>query len=176
MIITELGISGAYLVTPDLKYDDRGFFTELYNVNEFNFYKPDLVFKQYNLTYCRYEATLRGLHYQVAPFANAKFVRCESGSAFDVFIDLRKNSPTYKKYISVYLSGKLQNMVYIPEECAHGYLSLEKETRVCYLLSDVYNAQSECGIRFDDPAFNIKWPVKPVIISEKDKTHPNFKD
>lgn len=114
------------------------------------------------------------MHYQAPPFAEAKLVRCTKGKLYDVVIDLRPQSPSYKKWIGVELSESNRRMLYIPEGCAHGFLTLEKETEIFYQMSEFYNPESARGVRWNDNAFGIQWPEAVNIISERDRTYPDF--
>ena len=114
------------------------------------------------------------MHYQVAPYAETKLVRCTRGAIHDVVLDMRSDSPTFKAWVAVVLTAEKRNMVYIPEGCAHGFLTLEDETEVSYQMSESYKAESARGVRWDDPAFRIAWPSGVELISERDRTYPNF--
>jgi dTDP-4-dehydrorhamnose 3,5-epimerase len=114
------------------------------------------------------------MHYQDAPSAEAKLVRCTSGAIYDVVIDLRPQSPTFKRWVAVVLTSDKRNMIYVPEGCAHGFLSLEDKTEVFYQMSEFYNPESARGVRWDDPAFQIVWPEKVEVISERDRTYADF--
>jgi dTDP-4-dehydrorhamnose 3,5-epimerase len=114
------------------------------------------------------------MHYQAEPNAETKLVRCTSGSIYDVVLDLRPSSPTFKDWIGVVLTAEKRNMVYVPEGCAHGFVTLEDDTEVFYQMSEFYNAQSARGVRWDDPAFRIDWPLAAEVISERDRTYPDF--
>ena len=114
------------------------------------------------------------MHYQADPFQEAKLVRCTRGSLYDVALDLRHGSPTYKQWSAAVLTAASRNMFYIPEGCAHGFLTLEDETEVLYQMSEFYQPEAARGIRWDDPAFQIAWPAAISVISERDRTYPNF--
>ena len=116
------------------------------------------------------------MHYQLASHQEAKLVRCIRGAVYDVIIDLRPDSPTYKQWVGVELSGDLRNMLYVPENFAHGYQSLEDDTEVFYQVSQFYAPEFEAGVRYDDPAFGIKWPMEARVISARDRSWPNFFD
>ena len=117
---------------------------------------------------------MRGLHWQAAPFPESKLVRCTQGSIYDVVLDLRENSLTYKKWAAVVLSASKRNMAYVPEGCGHGFLTLQNETEVFYQISEFYTPQLARGVRWDDPAFQIVWPLPIHVISERDHTYPDF--
>jgi len=117
---------------------------------------------------------MRGMHYQEPPYEEVKLVRCTKGKIFDVIIDLRKNSTTFKKWISVELSAENHKIIYVPEGFAHGFQTLEDNTEVFYQMSQFYNPDSARGVKWDDKAFNIKWPLKPTLLSEKDQSYEDF--
>ena len=115
------------------------------------------------------------MHYQSAPFAETKLVRCTNGAIYDVVIDLRPQSQTFKSWTSAVLTAENRNMLYVPEGCGHGFLTLEAGSEVFYQMSEVYNADSARGVRWNDPAFQITWPAEVEVISERDRTYPDFK-
>ena len=117
---------------------------------------------------------MRGMHYQVAPHAESKLVRCTRGAVFDVVLDLRPQSPTFKDWISVILTAENRKTIYVPEGCAHGFLTLEEGTEVLYQMSVFQSPELARGVRFDDPAFRIAWPEKIEVISERDRNYPEF--
>jgi len=129
---------------------------------------------QANVSFNKLKGTLRGMHYQKAPHQEAKLVRCSRGSIYDVIIDLRKDSPTFMDWIGVELSQDNYKMLYIPEDFAHGFITLEDNTEVSYLMSEFYVPGSGATIRWNDSQFNIQWPFEPVVISEKDRLQTNF--
>lgn len=115
------------------------------------------------------------MHYQIAPYEEAKLVRCTQGAVYDVVLDLRPESPAFKSWVAVELTAESRNMIYVPEGCAHGFLTLKDESEVTYQMSEFYNAESARGVRWDDPAFQINWPAKVEVISERDRTYEDFK-
>lgn len=155
-------------------YDDRGFFARSWCRQEFECHGLNPSVVQCNVSFNAHKGTLRGMHYQDAPYGEAKLVRCTRGSIYDVVIDLRPQSPTFKNWIAVILSDEQRNMVYVPEGCAHGFLTLGDNTEVFYQMSEFYHPELSRGVRYDDPAFQIVWPEKIAVISERDRTHPNF--
>ncbi len=167
-------IPGLLLVTPRVYSDDRGFFKEIYKFSEFFAAGIQKPFVQANHSLSK-KNTLRGLHYQKKPFAQAKLVRVLRGEIFDVAVDIRRGSPFYGKYVSVSLSADRAKMFFIPEGFAHGFLTLSEEAEVEYLCSEVYSPQHEQGIMFNDPTLNISWPLKTPILSKKDSLYPAFK-
>ena len=176
MIFNETGLKNAFLIELEKKEDERGFFgrswdTKIFEENGLN---PKIV--QCNVSLSRKKGTLRGMHYQIAPFEEAKLIRCTKGKIYDVIIDLRKESSTFKKWASFELSSINHKMVYVPEGFAHGFQSLEDETEIFYQVSQFYNPEFERGIRWNDPAFNIKWPLEEKIISDKDNSWESFQE
>jgi dTDP-4-dehydrorhamnose 3,5-epimerase len=167
-------LKDAYLIDLDRKNDERGFFARSYCRNEFGVHGLSLDFVQCNLSFNTHRATLRGMHYQVKPDEEVKLVRCIRGAIYDVIIDLRRDSPTYKQWIGVELDADGRRMLYVPAGFAHGYLTLADETEVQYQVSAFYSPRSERAVRWNDPAFNIKWPIQPEVISSKDRQHPDF--
>jgi dTDP-4-dehydrorhamnose 3,5-epimerase len=129
---------------------------------------------QCSISFNARKGTLRGLHYQAVPHAETKLVRCTKGAIYDVVVDLRPRSPTFREWTAVELTAEKRNMVYVPEGCAHGFLTLEDESEVFYQMSEFYDAESARGVRWDDPAFQIAWPGKVEVISERDRTYPNI--
>jgi dTDP-4-dehydrorhamnose 3,5-epimerase len=174
MIFLQNKIPGVCEIQVELKADDRGFFARTWCQKEFEEHglNPKLV--QCSVSFNQRKGTLRGMHYQTAPSAETKIVRCTRGSIYDVVVDLRPQSPTFKNWVGILLTAEKHNMVYIPEGCAHGFLTLEDETEVFYQMSEFYHAESARGVRFDDPAFQIVWPGKVEVIAERDRTYPNF--
>lgn len=154
--------------------DERGFFARSWCQNEFEAQglNPRLV--QCNISVNKRKGTLRGVHYQLAPYSEAKVIRCTRGAIYDVIVDLRPHSPTFKQWTAIVLTAEKRNMAYVPENCAHGFLTLEDETEVFYQMSEFYHAESGRGVRWDDPALGITWPAEVEVISERDRTYPDF--
>lgn len=176
MIIIETDLAGLLLIEPKVFEDSRGYFLESYNSETFKNSGIDTLFVQDNQSFSS-KGTLRGLHFQTAPYAQVKLVRAITGSIIDVAVDIRKGSKTYGKYYSTELSGENKKMLYIPDGFAHGFLTLEDNTIVQYKCSNVYNKESEGGIMWDDPDININWGlIDEPIISDKDKNNILFKD
>ncbi len=174
MIFTETNLKGSFILDIERRNDERGFFGRTYCRQEFEQYGIDFTIVQSNISYNKTRGTLRGIHMQDTPHTEAKLVQCISGSLFDVIIDMRPGSATYLQWTSVELSANNCRMLYIPEGFAHGFLTLEEETRVSYQISSFYAPGAEKAIRWNDPFFNIPWPVAPQVMSDKDKTHPLF--
>lgn len=175
MIFKETKLKGAFIIEMEPIKDMRGFFARAWCKKEFEEHglKPYLV--QANITFSRKKGTLRGMHYQVAPYQEAKLVRCLKGALFDVIIDLRPDSPTYREWIDIELAEDNYKALYVPEGFAHGYQTLKDNTEVFYQVSQFYCPDSERGIRWNDPAFGIKWPqIQELVISEKDENWPYF--
>jgi len=174
MIFTELELKGAYLVTVKKIEDERGFFGRAWCKNEFLDHHLNSNFVQLNTSFSKKKGTIRGLHYQVDPYQEVKFIRCTRGRIWDVIIDLRPASPTFMKWIGNELSADNYSMVYVPENFAHGFVSLEDNSEVYYPVTQFYTPGAERGLRWNDPAFNIQWPVEISIVSEKDGSHADF--
>ncbi len=177
MIFNETAIKDAYLIEIEKWKDQRGFFARSYCKKEFSEHNISFEPVQANIGFSKMSHTLRGLHYQLQPHAEQKLVRCVKGKLYDVIIDIRTDSATYKNWIGVELSEEHYTMLYIPKGCAHGYQTLVPETEICYMVSAFYEPDSERGIRWDDPAFNIEWKEsKSLIISDKDRQWPDFNE
>lgn len=174
MIFKETPLKGAFEITPEKKEDERGFFFRTWCAKEMSEYGLNTKIKQINSSYSLKKGTLRGLTYQKNPFPETKLIRCIKGQIFDVIIDLRENSPTKNQWFGTILSEENHKMLYIPENFAHGFLTLEDNTEINYFVTEFYHPEVETGIRWDDPQFNIQWPIAPVIISDKDKNKPLF--
>jgi dTDP-4-dehydrorhamnose 3,5-epimerase len=174
MIFKETNLNGAFIIEPEIIADERGFFARTWCAREFETHglTPNLV--QCNISFNKQKGTLRGMHYQVVPHEEAKVVRCTMGTIYDVIVDLRPNSPTYKQWVSVEISFENRRMLYIPEGFAHGFLTMEDDTEVFYQMSEFYAPECARGVRWNDPAFNITWPFGVTVISEKDAQYPNF--
>jgi dTDP-4-dehydrorhamnose 3,5-epimerase len=174
MKFIKASIEGAFIIEMEEKSDDRGFFARTFCSEEFSAHGLSPLRPQTNFSHNPRAGTLRGFHYQLPPHGEAKTIRCLRGSIYDVLIDLRPASKTYLKWQGVLLEASQHKAFYIPEGCAHGYLTLEDETSVLYDVSASYEPCSEKGIRYDDPLFKIKWPGEIRIVSAKDKAWPNF--
>jgi len=175
MVFKETRLQGAFIIELEKMVDDRGFFSRAWCQKEFeaNGLNPNVV--QCNLSFNTSKGTLRGMHYQIAPHEEAKIVRCIRGKVYDVIIDLRPKSPTYLQWIGVELSAENRKMLYVPENFAHGYLTLADNTELFYQVSHFYFPESESGIRWNDRTVNIKWPrTNGLIITDKDKNWPDF--
>ena len=174
MKFAETKLKGAFIITPDLMEDERGFFARAFCRNEFEGQglNPNLV--QSNISFNETKGTMRGMHYQAGPHAEVKLVRCTAGAIYDVIVDLRPESPTFRQWFSTELTEKNHQLLYVPEGFAHGYQTMTPQTEVFYQVSVFYHRASERGIRWDDPAFGIEWPLPITVISKKDASHPNW--
>ena len=154
--------------------DERGFFARSFCQREFDARKLNSRVAQCNISFNKRKGTLRGMHFQAAPFGEAKLVRCIAGAIYDVIIDLRESSPTYKRHFAVELSARNRKMLYIPDQFAHGFQTLEDNTEVFYQMSQFYSAEHARGVRWDDPAFGIVWPEAERTINERDRSYPDL--
>lgn len=175
MIFAETGIGGAWLIEAERLEDERGFFARTWDGKEFEARGLNPNLAQCSISYNRARGTLRGLHYQVAPHEEAKLVRCTAGAIFDVVVDLRAESPTLRGWFGTELSAENRRALYIPEGCAHGFLTLTDDSEVSYQISEAYAPGAGRGARWDDPAFGIRWPTEVVVINERDATYPDFR-
>jgi dTDP-4-dehydrorhamnose 3,5-epimerase len=177
MIFRETPLPGAYLIEVEPFSDDRGLFARTYDRDEFEARGLNPEIAQVSTSYNRRRGTLRGLHFQRPPHEEAKLVRITRGAVYDVLVDLRRDSQTFRRWWATELSLENRRMVYIPEGLAHGFLTLADDTEVHYQISTPFTAEAYAGVRYDDPAFGIEWPdVGELIISEKDLTLPDFED
>lgn len=176
MRFTETPLSGTYLIDLEKKEDERGFFARSFCREEFAQKGIETSFVQANNSLSAHKGTLRGLHYQLEPASETKLVRCIKGSLFDVVLDLRKESPSFGKWFGAILSEDNRTMLTVPRGCAHGFITLTDNCEIFYLVSNFYSKELERGIRWNDPTFNIQWPISPVVISERDQNHPHFKE
>ena len=176
MTFHETKLPGVFEIHLEANADERGFFARAWCQREFEGHGLNSRLVQCNVSFNTRKGTLRGMHYQATPHEEAKLVRCTRGSLYDVVVDLRPQSPTFKNWTAVTLASDRQAMIYIPEGCAHGFLTLEDNTEVFYQMSEFYHAESARGVRWDDPAFQIVWPGKVEVISERDRTYPNFEE
>jgi dTDP-4-dehydrorhamnose 3,5-epimerase len=165
-------VAGAWLIEPDRIEDSRGFFTRVFCRREFEAHGLNPELAQCNLSFTTRRGTLRGMHYQAAPHQEAKLVRCSRGSIYDVFLDLRPQSPTFRQWQGVSLTAENSQMAYIPAGVAHGFQTLKDATEVFYQMSEFYSEDCARGVRWDDPAFAIDWPIKDPVLSERDRSQP----
>lgn len=174
MRFTPTEIKDAYVIDIEQRADERGFFARTWCQNEFAQHGLVATIAQANMSYNHRRGTLRGMHFQRAPHAEVKIIRCTRGAIYDVIIDLRPESPTYRRWIGVELSARNYRMLYVPEGFGHGFQTLEDETEVAYNVSQFYTPGAEGGVRYNDPAFGITWPLPVSVISEKDAAWPDF--
>jgi len=167
-------IPGTFVIDLEPREDDRGFFARTWCQREFEEHDLDSNLSQCSISVNKKRGTLRGMHYQAAPHEEAKLVRCTKGAIYDVVLDLRSDSPTFKQWISEELTAQNHRALFIPKGCAHGFQTLEDDTEVLYLISVFYVPDSARGVRCDDPAFAITWPIEEKILSEKDQQLPDF--
>jgi len=154
--------------------DERGLFARTWCKKEFESHGLESVLVQCSISFNKKKGTLRGMHYQAAPFEETKLVRCTQGAIYDVVLDLRSESPTFKQWFAVTLEAARRNAVYVPKGCAHGFLTLADDVEVFYQMTEFYNAASSRGVRWNDPAFGISWPGNIEVISERDRTYPDL--
>jgi dTDP-4-dehydrorhamnose 3,5-epimerase len=174
MIFTETPLKGAYLIDLEKKGDDRGFFARAFCVKEFGKYSLSTNFVQVNNSLSAQPGTLRGMHYQLAPKAETKLVRCIRGGLYDVILDLRRDSPTFGKSFGAELTAENRRMMYVPKGFAHGFVTIAPDTEAFYFVDEFYAPETERGVRFNDPKFKIAWPADPAVISDKDKNWRDF--
>ena len=174
MTFEKTGLAGTYEIYLEEKADERGFFARSWCQREFENHGLNPKLAQCNVSFNSRKGTLRGIHYQEAPYGEAKLVRCTRGAIYDVAVDLRPGSATFRQWVAAELTADKRNMLYIPEGCGHGFLSLEDATEVFYQMSEFYQEGFGRGVRWNDPAFGIVWPGEVQVISERDRTYPDF--
>ena len=174
MIFTTTTLSGVYVISPEPHEDARGFFARTYCEREFAAHGLNPRMVQCAISYSKKRGTLRGLHHQLAPYAEAKLVRCVAGALYDVAVDLRLDSPSFARHVAVELTAHNRDMLYIPEGCAHGSQTLADDTEVFYQMSAYHMPEFARGVRYNDPALGIAWPIAPPIILERDATYPDL--
>lgn len=172
MQFTETKLSGAWLIEPTPVWDDRGSFARTFCEREFAEHGLTTRFVQHSASHSVLKGTLRGMHFQEAPFGEVKLVSCIRGAMFDVIIDLRPGSATRHKWVGVELTPENRRQLYIPAGFAHGFQTLSDDTVVSYLISEFYEPKASIGVRYSDPAFIINWPLRPTAVSEKDRAWP----
>lgn len=176
MIFNSTELNDVYLIDINKLQDERGFFARAFCMKEFEKKGIKFPVAQANISFNAAQYTLRGMHYQREPHAEAKLVRCMKGSIYDVIIDLRPNSSTCGKWMGVELNEQNYRMLYVPEGFAHGFITLEDNTEIAYQVSEFHTPGAEQGIRWDDPNFGIQWPGEPKVISEKDRSWMDYRD
>ncbi|KAB2729728.1 dTDP-4-dehydrorhamnose 3,5-epimerase [Brucella intermedia] len=178
MEVRSLGLDGMFEISPRKFGDDRGFFSETYNAKSFAEAGIDLTFVQDNHSYSAAKGVVRGLHYQLPPFAQDKLVRVTRGAILDVAVDIRKGSPTFGKWVALEVSAEKWNQILVPKGFAHGFMTLVEHTEVIYKVTNYYSPEHDRSIRFDDPAIGIDWPIaaSDVQLSDKDQKAPMLAD
>lgn len=174
MIFLETTLPGAFVIDLEPQYDERGFFARYFCRDEFAKRNLHVDFVQCNISFNLARGTLRGMHYQVAPHEEVKVIRVTAGAIFDVVVDIRPESPAFGVWLGVELSAKQPRMLYVPKGLAHGFVTLSEEAEVSYQMGHSYHPESACGFRWNDPFFNIRWPVEPSIVSERDRRYADF--
>lgn len=174
MIFRETGIPGAVTIDLEPKSDERGFFARTWCRQEFEQQGLNPNLAQCSISFNPRKHTLRGMHFQTEPHAETKLVRCTRGAIYDVVLDLRPDSPSFRRWSGVTLTDENRQALYVPAGCAHGLLTLEDNTEVLYQISEFYYPELSRGVRWDDPAFAIEWPAAPQHISERDQAYPDF--
>jgi dTDP-4-dehydrorhamnose 3,5-epimerase len=174
MIFRPTALVGAFLVEPELRRDERGFFARTWCQEEFAAHGLNARLAQCNLSFTARRGTVRGMHYQGAPYQEANLVRCARGAIHDVIVDLRPHSPTFRHYLAVELREGTYRMLYVPEGVAHGFQTLEDDTEVLYQMSEFHRPEAARGVRWNDPAFAIAWPEPVRLVSDRDRSYPDF--
>lgn len=174
MIFAETRLKGAFIIEPERLEDERGFFARTFCQKEFAAHGLRTRFVQCSISFNKKKGTLRGMHYQVVPHEEAKLVRCTMGAIYDVIIDLRREAPTFRQWVGVELTAHNHRMLYVPEGMAHGFQTLEDDTEVFYEITEPYHPECAAGVRWDDDAFGISWPLAVSILSDKDRTYTDF--
>jgi len=174
MIFIETTLRGAFIIEPEKNEDERGFLARSWCQREFEEKGIARQFVQSSVSYNKKRGTLRGMHYQIAPFEECKLVRCTAGAIYDVIIDLRSGSAAFAQHFGVVLTAKNYRMVYVPQGFAHGFQTLEDHSEVSYQISEFYAPDSSRGVRWNDPAFGIQWPVEDLTISRRDQEYPDL--
>ncbi len=175
MKFIDLPLAGAYLIEPQPIVDERGFFARTWCSAEFRMRKLNPHLAQCSVSFNTRRGTLRGMHYQDEPHQEAKLVRCSSGAIYDVILDLRPASATYRQWLAFELTSEDHKMVYVPEGFAHGFQTLADNTEVFYQISEMYRPECARGVRWNDPLFGIKWPIQEMLISPRDRDFPDHK-
>jgi dTDP-4-dehydrorhamnose 3,5-epimerase len=174
MIFHPTSIQGAFIVRPEAREDERGFLARVWCQREFLAHGLNPTLMQCSISFSKAKGTLRGMHYQVPPHEEAKLVRCTAGAIYDVAIDLRPSSPTFRQWLATELTAANRAMLYVPEGVAHGFQTLEDDVEVLYQMSNSYAPESARGVRCDDPAFGITWPLPVTAIAPRDRSWPSF--
>ena len=176
MVFVETKLPGVYIIEVEKREDERGLFARTFCQHEFEAHGLNPRVAQCSTSFNKKKGTLRGMHYQGAPYAEDKMVRCVAGAIYDVAVDLRGDSPTYKQWVSIELTEDNRKALYIPAGCAHGFQTLVDDTEVYYQISEFYHPEAAKGIRWNDPAFAIGWPIAALVVSARDAGYANFED
>ena len=174
MIFTQTPLGGAFVIDLEKKGDERGFFARAFCQKEFSDHGLIDRFVQANNSLSAIRGTMRGMHYQLAPKAETKLVRCIRGALYDLILDLRKESPTFGQSFGAELTAENRRMMYVPKGFAHGFITLQPDTEAFYFVDEFYSPEHERGVRWDDPKFKLNWPAQPTVISDKDRKHRDF--
>jgi dTDP-4-dehydrorhamnose 3,5-epimerase len=170
----ETPLPGAYVLEPEKAHDDRGFFARVWCAQELAEHGLRATWVQSSISFNEKAGTLRGMHYQAPPHQEVKLVTCTAGAVFDVIIDIRSDSVTFREWFAIELTARNNTTLYVPEGFAHGFLTLEDEAVVEYHMSEDFHPESARGVRWDDPAFGVRWPSEPVVMSSRDREYPDF--
>jgi dTDP-4-dehydrorhamnose 3,5-epimerase len=176
MIFQQTPLPGAYVIEPERKQDHRGFFARIFCKKELSERGLQSELSQSNVGFSHAKGTLRGLHFQLAHHSEVKIVRCPRGAIYDVIVDLRPDSPTHKQWFGIELTADNYNLIYVPRGFAQGYITLEDNTEIYYHTSEFFDAQSASGVRYNDDAFGIVWPIPVSVISKQDESWPDYSD
>jgi dTDP-4-dehydrorhamnose 3,5-epimerase len=176
MKLQETQIAGVYVINSEPFIDERGFFNRIFCQSDLDAIRHNLTLSQINHSMTKTKGTIRGMHFQYPPHAELKIVRCVRGSIFDVAVDIRKNSPTFLQWHGEILSAENMKALVVPEGCAHGVQALEENIEMIYMSTSPYCREAESALRYSDPAINIRWPLPPALVSEKDASHPFIDD
>ena len=176
MLFRETKLPGAFVIELQKHEDERGFFARSWCQKEFEAHGLNPQMVQCNVSFNKMKGTLRGMHYQVGPCAEAKLVRCTRGAIYDVIIDLRRESATYKQHVGEALTSNNYRALFIPEGFAHGFQTLEDNSEVFYQMSEFYSPEHQRGLRYNDRAFRINWPIDTTVISDRDRNYEDFRE
>ncbi len=176
MLFRETKLAGAFLIEPERREDERGFFARTWCEHELAEHGLEATVVQCNISFNKRKGTLRGMHFQAEPKAEARLVRCTQGAIYDVIVDLRPGSKSFKQHCGVQLTAENRLALYVPKGFAHGFLTLQDNTEVFYQMSEFYSGEHARGVRWNDPVFGITWPGEVRVIAERDRTYPDFKE
>jgi len=175
VVFVETKLQGVYIIEAERREDARGFLARTFCQREFEAHGLNPRVAQCSTSFNKRKGTLRGIHYQVAPYAEVKVVRCTAGIIYDVALDLRPDSPTYKEWVGIELTEENRRAIYIPAGCGHGFQTIVDDSEVYYQISEFYYPEFARGIRWDDPAFGVQWPLREgVTLSDKDRSYPDY--